>query len=154
VTEAKKDDTGKPDLSLLSGAYLHVTSPAYRAIVHRGWDKAWDFGRGDLLLETERVLRTLAKHVPVEAVAAVMLHGAIRYGRSNWVRGFEWSRLAAAFRRHVALGQVDMKAPRVDPDSGLPHLAHAVCMLMFLRDHVAHGLGNDDRGLPTGGKDA
>ena len=33
----------------------------------------------------------------------------------------------------------------IDPDSGLPHLAHAMCCLAMLLEHTLVGLGKDTR---------
>jgi hypothetical protein len=34
---------------------------------------------------------------------------------------------------------------RLDPESGLPHLYHAACCLMFLARYEQDNLGTDDR---------
>lgn len=65
-----------------------------------------------------------------EQVVKVLTHGAKKYAPENWrkVEGWRWRYLGAALR-HVsafALGE------RIDPESGLPHLAHACCCLMFM----------------------
>lgn len=98
-TGGKKFDTGKPPMSLLSGAAL-----------------------------TE--------------VAKVLEFGAKKYAAHNWKGGFAWSRLASAALRHLFawIGGEDK-----DPETGLSHLAHCSCCLMFLLDFEVNHLGQDDR---------
>jgi hypothetical protein len=77
-------------------------------------------------------------------VAEVLADGARRYGARNWSEGggFQWSRLQGATMRHLLkfASGVDK-----DPDSGLDHLAHGICSLMFLYAHQLRNLGTDDR---------
>lgn len=85
--------------------------------------------------------------VPMAAVAQiadVLAHGAAKYSPNNWARGTEWSRYYAAAMRHLAAfwGGED-----IDPDSGLSHLAHAGCCLVFLLEYQRNGWGTDDRFL-------
>jgi hypothetical protein len=37
----------------------------------------------------------------------------------------------------------------IDPDSGLPHLDHAACCILFLSSYQKTGTGNDDRYKPS-----
>lgn len=65
-----------------------------------------------------------------EAVAEVLAFGAKKYHAWNWITsGFTTSRLEAAIRRHLNAWK---RGENNDPESGLSHLAHAACMLMFL----------------------
>lgn len=71
----------------------------------------------------------------LDFVARVAAHGGRKYGDQNWtklenLRG----RYYAAALRHInawRLGEMD------DPESGLPHLAHAICSLAFVLSHDA-----------------
>ena len=67
-------------------------------------------------------------------LVAVLTYGASKYGPNNWRRvdGMN-ARYFAAARRHLAAWR---SGERIDPESGLAHLAHAVCSLMFLLDVV------------------
>ncbi len=78
----------------------------------------------------------------LEGAARVLDHGKKKYTAHNWRGGFLWGRLAGAALRHLFawLGGQDL-----DPESGLPHIDHALCCLMFLSAHVRSGLGVDDR---------
>src|SRR5690606_29853253 len=78
----------------------------------------------------------------LEEEARVLAFGAAKYGKSNWKRGFEYSRLLDAALRHIyayAAGQDR------DPESGLNHLAHARATLGFLLHFEAVKGGRDDR---------
>lgn len=75
-------------------------------------------------------------------VAKVMGFGAKKYGESQWRGGFAWTRLYGAALRHITS---HMNGEDLDPESGISHLAHAGCCLMFLIEHEVRGLGTDDR---------
>jgi hypothetical protein len=63
-------------------------------------------------------------------VAEVLTFGAKKYGAENWrnVDNHE-SRYIAAAMRHIAAYR---SGETIDSESGLNHLAHAVCSLMFI----------------------
>lgn len=75
-------------------------------------------------------------------VAKVLEFGSRKYDAWNWKGGFKWTRLGSAVLRHVFawLGGEDK-----DSETGLSHLAHAMCGLMFLVDFEVNKLGTDDR---------
>jgi Domain of unknown function (DUF5664) len=84
------------------------------------------------LLSTEALLQT----------AAVLKFGADKYHAHNWRDGFAWSRpLAAAMRHIMAYNDGEDK----DPESGLSHLAHAACCIMFLIEFEKTHPELDDR---------
>lgn len=65
----------------------------------------------------------------VEGVAHVLTFGAQKYAAWNWAGGINYSRLIAALERHIGAFK---KGETVDPESGISHLYHAGCCLMFL----------------------
>jgi hypothetical protein len=74
--------------------------------------------------------------------AAVLKFGADKYHAHNWRDGFAWSRpLAAAMRHIMAFNDGEDK----DPESGLSHLAHAACCIMFLLEFEKTHPHLDDR---------
>jgi hypothetical protein len=75
-------------------------------------------------------------------VAKVLDFGSKKYNPWNWKGGFVWSRVISAVLRHIFqwLGGEDK-----DSETGLSHLAHAACGLMFLIDFEVNKLGTDDR---------
>ena len=65
----------------------------------------------------------------IEAVGAVMTHGAEKYGEGSY-RNVEPKRYRAALMRHICKW---LKNPHgTDEDSGLPHLWHIACNVAFL----------------------
>lgn len=68
-------------------------------------------------------------HIELE-VAKVLEFGERKYGADNWkhVENAKRKYIAAA-RRHLNAHQ---RGERLDPESGLTHIAHAICSLMFL----------------------
>jgi Domain of unknown function (DUF5664) len=78
--------------------------------------------------------------------AAVLAFGAQKYAAHNWRDGFTWSRpLSAAMRHITAFNDGEDK----DPESGLSHLAHAACCIMFLLEFEKTHQHLDDRYKPT-----
>lgn len=78
----------------------------------------------------------------LEEVAEVLTFGAAKYDAHNWARGAEYSRYYSACQRHLWAwwGGEDR-----DPETGLSHLAHAVCCVAFLMAYEERRLGTDDR---------
>ncbi len=81
-------------------------------------------------------------------VAKVLEFGARKYAPWNWAKGIEFSRLQGATLRHLLAFQ---GGEDIDPESGLPHLAHAMCCLMFLLSMTQRHPELDDR-CPTQAK--
>jgi len=67
---------------------------------------------------------------PIGSIVAVITHGAKKYSSGNWkhVANAQDRYFSAALRHLTAWKQGE----HLDPDSGLPHLAHAGCCLLFL----------------------
>lgn len=80
-------------------------------------------------------------------LAKVMALGAKKYGAYNWRRApVPASVYVSAFFRH---GYQWFDGEDIDPESGAPHLAHAMACLAILLDAIAQGTLIDDR--PTAG---
>ena len=79
-------------------------------------------------------------------IAYVLDFGMRKYAAWNWKAGFAWSRLASACLRHVFAW---LAGENRDPESGLSHLAHAACCLLFLLDFEKNKIGQDDRYTPV-----
>ena len=75
-------------------------------------------------------------------VARVLAFGAKKYAAHNWKKGMDWSRMYDAALRHLS---AFIEGENDDPESGLPHLAHANCCLLFLATYEKMGWGIDDR---------
>lgn len=65
----------------------------------------------------------------MKLVALVLLFGARKYAKNNWLKGMSWTEVATGARRHIDLF---LEGEEYDGESKLPHLAHAACCLMFL----------------------
>ena len=77
-----------------------------------------------------------------------MLDGMLKYGRSNFrAVGVRASIYYDAVNRHI---NAWFEGEDVDPDSGLPHLAHALACLAIIVDAQAAGKLRDDRMAPGG----
>lgn len=80
--------------------------------------------------------------------AMALLDGALKYGRSNYrAIGIRASIYYDAALRHL---QLWFEGEELDPDSGLPHLAHALACLAVIVDAQAAGKLNDDRMVAGG----
>ena len=66
----------------------------------------------------------LEKHSPTCGVRQIKASGSW-----NWAKGMAWSVPFACLMRHLAAWQ---RGEEVDAESGLPHLAHAMCNLRML----------------------
>lgn len=77
--------------------------------------------------------------------AAVLAFGAEKYAAHNWRKGFVWSRPLAAAMRHITAFNAGEDR---DPESGLSHLAHAACCIMFLLEFEKTHQHLDDRYKP------
>ena len=78
----------------------------------------------------------------VGEVAKVYGFGAKKYDDHNWRKGYAWGLSFSALEHHLRAWQ---EGDDLDPESGLPHLAHAgwhcLTLLTFAREHPDH----DDR---------
>ena len=89
---------------------------------------------------------------PLRELARVMGYGANKYGEHNWREGLEWSRYYGAAQRHLFAW---LEGEEIDPESGLPHLAHATTNLLYLLEFSRTGRGVDDRYVePTEASDS
>lgn len=78
----------------------------------------------------------------VSEVAKVRMFGSQKYDRDNWKKGFKVTRSVAAALRHIFLF---LSGETNDSESGLSHLAHAVCCLEHAIYDMKHHPENDDR---------
>lgn len=93
----------------------------------------------------------LLPRAPLEQIAEVLAFGAHKYPDPiardyNWRRGFGWSRIYAAALRHLFAW---WDGEDLDQETGLTHLAHAGCDILFLLEFVHKASGDDDRYLST-----
>lgn len=79
---------------------------------------------------------------PLIQIAKVLDFGAKKYDAYNWAKGIKYSRVYSALLRHVFAW---WKGENNDPETGLPHLAHAGCCLLFLLQYDLTRRQFDDR---------
>jgi hypothetical protein len=78
----------------------------------------------------------LVPYDSLEQIIEVLEYGAEKYSDDNWKKCDEPVRYFAAAMRHLTAW---IRGERLDQESGLPHLAHAGCCVLFLI-----GLTNND----------
>lgn len=79
----------------------------------------------------------------LEEVVKVLTFGAQKYDRDNWQKVPDSKRrYFDALQRHVWAWK---RGEQLDPESGIHHLAHAMCCLMFLYEHdIMYSLNNGE----------
>lgn len=85
---------------------------------------------------------SLIPMVTLEDEARVWGYGKAKYAAWNWAKGMPWSVPFACAMRHMAAWQ---RGEECDPESGLPHLAHAMCNLRMLTLYASNYPQGDDR---------
>ena len=78
----------------------------------------------------------------LEEIAKVLAFGAKKYSAHNWRKGMGWSRLLSAALRHLF---AFVRGEDKDPETGLSHLAHAGCCVLFLLWYEQKRKEFDDR---------
>ena len=84
----------------------------------------------------------LLDRTALDEVAKVLAFGAVKYSAENWRGGIEYSRLIGATLRHM---MAVSDGEDYDPETGLPHAAHAMCCMMFLLNMMKFRPDLDDR---------
>jgi len=79
---------------------------------------------------------------PIRETAKVLTLGAKKYTDRNWEKGFKWSRAYGATHRHLAAW---WDREDLDPETGINHLAHVLCEVMFLLEFTRTHSKHDDR---------
>ena len=77
-----------------------------------------------------------------EGIAKVLAFGAEKYDKDNWRKGIPMSKCISASLRHI---NAYNDGEDLDPESGLPHIDHALCGLMFVQWYAIHRPECDDR---------
>lgn len=78
----------------------------------------------------------------LEDVVKVLTYGATKYDDRNWEKGISWTRMFGAVMRHLWEW---MKGSDIDPESELPHMAHATVDCLFLLQYARTRREFDDR---------
>jgi hypothetical protein len=83
----------------------------------------------------------MSRH-PLFRVCEVMSMGAEKYPPHNWRKGFSDSGLVDSALRH--LWQHSVEQEQLDPESGLPHMAHFYWNCCALMTQMDQGTGTRD----------
>jgi hypothetical protein len=89
-------------------------------------------------------LQLIPPHALNEA-AKVFGFGAEKYAENNWRKDIDmygWTRHYGSIQRHL---NAWLACEDIDPDSGLPHIAHALTQLMILNQVIKDAPQCDDR---------
>lgn len=86
------------------------------------------------------------------AISQVLTFGATKYADRNWELGMSWGRVFGALQRHL-WSWWQGKAPttksflfgELDTETGMSHLWHAGCCVVFLIAYEQREIGTDDR---------
>ncbi len=92
--------------------------------------------------DSGKVRMDLLSPIALEEIAKVMTFGAKKYGDNNWRKGILWSRVFGALMRHA---WAYWRGENLDPETGLSHLAHCGCCVMFLLEYSQTRIELDDR---------
>lgn len=104
--------------------------------------KLQEFGSG-LKFDTGKLRWDLLPWEPVEEVVKIMTYGAEKYGANNWQK-IDIERYWAALFRHLIAFR---KGEEADQESGLSHISHALCNLVFIQ-WIQYHMPNSDTSLP------
>lgn len=110
---------------------LHVSTPLsqYKEKTEMVQVVEMPVDAGGKKYDTGKPRMDLLPAAALEEIAKVLAFGAQKYDSWNWARGIAYSRLAGAALRHLF---ARMRGEVNDPESGLPHLAHVGCCVLFL----------------------
>ncbi|CAB4134467.1 hypothetical protein UFOVP273_86 [uncultured Caudovirales phage] len=96
--------------------------------------------------DTNKTRWDLLPFEAVEDIVKVLEFGAKKYAAHNWQKGdgFAYTRVLNSLLRHIF---AFMQGEDNDPESGLSHMAHAGCNVVFLLYYLknAERYSNDDR---------
>ena len=98
--------------------------------------------KGGIKHDQEKVRLELISSKALIELGKVLTYGAKKYDSHNWREGICYSRIIGAILRHItAFNDGEDK----DPETGLSHIAHAMCECMFLLEFEQTHAELDDR---------
>jgi len=93
--------------------------------------------------DDDKVRMELLPPEAIEGTAKVLTFGAKKYEDRNWEKGIKYSRVFGALMRHMWAW---WRGENLDPETGLSHLHHAGCCIMFLQTYNERKMDEfDDR---------
>lgn len=97
---------------------------------------------GGLKYDSDKPRLDLLDREFLEGMGKALGFGAAKYAPNNWRKGIALSRLNRAAKGHIIAFN---DGEDLDPESGLNHLFHAGCCLMFAAWMLKHRPDLDDR---------
>jgi hypothetical protein len=82
----------------------------------------------------------------LEQVIQIYTFGCNKYEDHNWRKGMKWSRVFGALMRHC---WAFWRGEEIDPESKLPHMAHAAWNCLTLINYSKYRTKFDDRWIET-----
>lgn len=79
--------------------------------------------------DQQKIRLELLSPIALEELSKVLTFGANKYAAWNWSNGLSYTRVLGALLRHTF---AYMRGESHDPETGLSHMAHAMCNCMFL----------------------
>jgi hypothetical protein len=92
--------------------------------------------------DSGKIRMELLSPIALEEMAKVMTAGALKYGDDNWRNGLSWRRVFGALMRHA---WAYWRGENLDPETGISHMAHCGCCVMFLLEYAKTHIELDDR---------
>lgn len=152
---AVKLDSGKRKLSLIHPSMMAIILSHSRdgvddivEAIYCLSEAAHAKNGADLISYTYEAINHICKFIgnepeALEQMTIAMEYGANKpeYGRNNWKKGMEWSRLIDAAQRH---GLAIVRGEDIDADSGNRHVAHMLASIHMLLGNHAMNVGMND----------
>lgn len=85
---------------------------------------------------------SLLSSIAITELTAVLDFGKRKYAAHNWRKGISTTRLLGAALRHIF---AYLRGETNDPETGLSHIAHAMCCCMFILELKVTHPQLDDR---------
>jgi hypothetical protein len=116
------------ELTTALGRYIE--EPGLSHSPFRREEKKLDISETFIKLDNGKNMLSLIEPQFVLDLGKVVSFGANKYKKDNWKLCTDTSRYEDALLRHI---YAHLSGEKNDPESKLPHLAHASCNLMFLQ---------------------
>ena len=123
---------------------VHLSPVKDDLILPLGFEhERFDFPSGGRKFDGGKLEYGLLPPHALEETVKVLTFGAQKYERGNWIKVPDSKRrYFDALQRHMWAWK---RGEQIDPESGLHHLAHAMCCLMFLYEHdTIYSVDNDE----------
>lgn len=143
---------GKPELEKVAGPLAGIT-PEQERILREHFKNTVESNKElqnkAIRFDAGKTDWSLVPWDSVEEIVKVLEFGKIKYAAWNWSSngGFKYMRVFNSTMRHLLAWA---RGEDKDPESGLSHLSHAACNLLFIIYFVKHKdkySSNDDRNV-------